>query len=175
MKSAKLKSLKLQSVKSFGLIALTALALTACGDKAPAGASSATSPDVKARQDLMQDWRAANDILKGMMENPANFDAATFKEQAEFISGSTVQMWTHFNDANAKGDSQDAVWSDAAGFQTKKDEFDAATQNLVAVAATAQSADDVHTAFGAMAENCGSCHKVYKKWLLIVNCWSINF
>lgn len=157
------KFVKMQSVKSFTLITLTALVLTACGDKAPAGASSATSTDVKARQDLMQDWRGANDILKGMMENPTNFDAATFKEQAEFISGSTTQMWTHFNDANAKGNSQDAVWSDATGFQTKKDEFDAAAQNLVAVATTAQSADDVNAAFGAMAEGCGSCHKVYKK------------
>lgn len=81
------KFVKMQSVKSFTLITLTALVLTACGDKAPAGAGSATSTDVKARQDLMQDWRGANDILKGMMENPTNFDVATLKSK---LSSSVV-------------------------------------------------------------------------------------
>ena len=157
-----MKAIKLKSIKPFGLISLVILSLVACGDKI-SNAGSATSTDIKARQNLMQDWRAANDILKGMMENPDNFDAATFKEQAEFINASTAQMWTYFHDANAKGNSDDAVWSDATGFQAKKDEFDAAIQNLVATATNAQNADDVNVAFGAMAENRGRCHKVYKK------------
>lgn len=151
----------MKSLKSLGLITLSIFTLTACGEKTPAASGSST--DVKARQDLMQDWRGANDILKGMMENPSSFDAATFKEQAEFISAGTTQMWTHFGDANAKGEAQDAVWSDAAGFKAKQDEFNAAAQNLVAVAANAKTADEVNAAFGAMAEGCGSCHKVYKK------------
>ncbi len=151
----------MKALKSLGLITLSVLALTACGDKAPA--SAGTSSDVKARQDLMQDWRGANDILKGMMENPASFDAAAFKEQAQFISDGTATMWTHFGDANAKGDAQDAVWSDTAAFKAEQDKFNAAAQNLVAVATNAKSADDVNAAFGAMAEGCGSCHKVYKK------------
>lgn len=25
----------------------------------------------------MKDWRGANDIIKGMLDNPANFDATT--------------------------------------------------------------------------------------------------
>ena len=157
-----MKAIKLKSIKPFGLISLVILSLVACGDKS-SNAASATSTDIKARQNQMQNWRAANDILKGMMENPDNFDAATFKEQAEFINASTAQMWTYFHDANAKGNSDDAVWSDATGFQAKKDEFDAAIQNLVATATNAQNADDVNVAFGAMAENCGRCHKVYKK------------
>ena len=157
-----MKAIKLKSIKPFGLISLVILSLVACGDKS-SNAGSATSTDIKARQNLMQDWRAANDILKGMMENPDNFDAATFKEQAEFINASTAQMWTYFHDANAKGNSDDAVWSDATGFQAKKDEFDAAIQNLVATATNAQNADDVNVAFGAMAENCGRCKKKKKK------------
>ena len=158
-----MKAIKLKSIKPFGLISLVILSLVACGDKSSVSAGSATSTDIKARQNLMQDWRAANDILKGMMENPDNFDAATFKEQAQVTNASTPQMWTYFYDANAKGNSDDAVWSDATDFQAKKDEFDAAIQNLVATATNAQNADDVNVAFGAMAENCGRCHKVYKK------------
>lgn len=152
-------------LKSLTLVALTLLTLTACGGESAstAPASNAGSDAVKARQDAMQDWRGANEILKGMMENPANFDVAVFKEQAEFINNSTAQMWSYFNDENAKGKAQDAVWTDAAGYKAKQDEFNAAIQNLVNVASSASSADDVSAAFGQMAENCGSCHKVYKK------------
>lgn len=150
-------------LKSLALITLATLTLSACGGDKPSTSSDAGADQVKARQSAMQDWRGANDILKGMMENPASFDPATFKEQAEFINAGTAQMWSHFGDANAKGKAQDAVWTDGAGFQAKKDEFDTAVKNLVATASTAKTADDVKSAFGQMAEGCGSCHKVYKK------------
>lgn len=142
----------------------TVITLTACGgDKTTNTEAPAQTDGVKARQNIMQDWRGANDIMKGMLENPNNFDSATFKEQAEFIQKSIAEAWGHFNDANAKGKSQDAVWSDAQGFQAKKDAFDTAVAELVTVAGTAKTADDVAGAFGKMAESCGSCHKVYKQ------------
>ena len=148
-------------LKSLALIAITTLALTACGgDK---GATDANADGVKARQDLMQDWRGANDIMKGMMEKPDTFDAASFKEQAEFIKNSNADMWGHFADANAKGESQDAVWSDATGFAAAKDKFSVAVINLAEAANNAKVAGDVEQAFGAVAESCGSCHKAYKK------------
>lgn len=155
------------SIKHIALAMATVLTLTACGgDKAPASTTEApaqATDSVKVRQDLMQDWRGANDIMKGMLENPANFDAATFKEQAEFIQSNSAKMWEQFADANAKGKSQDAVWSDAQGFQAQKDAFDVAVAELVTVAGTAKTADDVAGAFGKVAESCGSCHKVYKQ------------
>lgn len=153
------------SIKHIALAMATVLTLTACGgDKAPASTEAPTQTDsVKARQDIMQDWRGANDIMKGMLENPANFDAAAFKEQAESIQKSTAEAWGHFGDANAKGKSQDAVWTDAADFQAKKDAFDSAVAELVTVAGTAKTADEVAGALGKVGESCGSCHKVYKQ------------
>lgn len=154
------------SIKHIALAMATVLTLTACGgDKAPASTSEAPaqSDSVKARQDAMQDWRGANDIMKGMVENPANFDAVAFKEQAESIQKSTATTWSHFADANAKGKSQDAVWTDAADFQAKKDAFDSAVAELVTVAGTAKTADEVAGALGKVGESCGSCHKVYKQ------------
>ncbi len=147
--------------KSLICITLTALALTACSSNK--GDTSVNADSVKARQDLMQDWRGANDIMKGMMEKPDTFDAASFKEQAEFIKNSNADMWGHFADANAKGESQDAVWSDAAGFAAAKDKFSVAVINLAEAANNAKVAGDVEQAFGAVAESCGSCHKAYKK------------
>lgn len=151
-------------MKKFLIIALAAFTLSACGgDKADTNTQGAQTDSVKARQDLMKDWRAANDIMKGMMEKPDTFDAATFKEQAEFINKGNDVMWSHFADQNAKGKSQDAVWTDAQGFSAKKDEFMTASANLAAQAGSAKSASDVEQAFGKMAESCGSCHKVYKQ------------
>lgn len=148
--------------KLIAVLALASLTLVGCNNQTSTDKTT-DSDAVKTRQNLMKDWRGANDIMKGMLENPTSFDAAAFKEQVEFINSSNANMWTHFADANTKGDSQDAVWSDAAGFKAKQDEFSNALANLVSVAGSAKSADDVKQAFGAMAENCGSCHKIYKK------------
>ena len=148
--------------KTMALVVAICL-LSACNNQPASNDNTANADPVKTRQNLMKDWRGANDIMKGMLENPASFDAAAFAEQANFIQSSSAAMWANFADSNAKGKSQDAVWSDAAGFKTKQDAFDSAVSNLVTVAQNAKSADDVKQAFGAMAENCGSCHKVYKQ------------
>lgn len=153
----------MKKIHTLCAIAIAALSLTACNkDSSTNNASTSNSSDVEARQALMKDWRGANDIIKGMLENPANFDAATLKEQTAFLADS-AKMWGHFADQNAKGDSQDAVWTDAAGFKAAADKFDAATAALNAAAQTATSVDDIKAQAGQVGESCGSCHKVYKK------------
>lgn len=147
---------------------MTALALTACGgDKASTETASTAEPSavdvVSERQKLMQDWRAANDILKGMADNPANFDAAVAKEQAQFLSDSSAKMWEYFADANQKGKSQDAVWSDAEGFKAAADKFNAAAAALNTAAQSATQIGDLEAAMGQVGESCGGCHKVYKQ------------
>lgn len=136
-----------------------ALLLTACGSSA----TTAESADIKARQQLMQDWRGASDILKGMSENPANFNADVLKEQANFLAGSTAQAWGLFNENAKGGDAKDEVWTDAAGFQAKQAEFDAAVTALQTASQTATQLSDVEPLMGKVGESCGSCHKVYKK------------
>ena len=143
------------------------ITLTACSNPStPTEATAESNPassDVASRQALMKDWRAANDIIKGMLEDPNQFNAAVLQEQTKFLADSSSQMWTHFaNEAN-KGKSQDAIWTDAAGFKAAADKFNAAVANLNTVAQTAQSADDISAALGQVGESCGSCHKVFKK------------
>lgn len=142
---------------------VTIITLTACGgDKISTQNGDTTNDNVKARQALMKDWRGANDIIGGMVENPSSFDKATLQEQVEFLSSSANNMWTYFDDANAKGKSQEVVWTDAAGFKAKADEFNKAVAELSIVASSATSADDINAAAGAVSESCGSCHKIYK-------------
>lgn len=141
------------------------ITLTACNNTSTEATaeSNPTSSDVASRQALMKDWRAANDILKGMTENPASFDAAVLKEQTSFLADSSSKMWSHFADASAKGNSTDAVWNDPTAFKAATDKFDAAVTALNAAAQTASSAADIEAALGQVGESCGSCHKVFKQ------------
>lgn len=151
-------------MKSAKILLATALItlISACSQNTPT-TSTTSSTAVDSRQMLMKEWRAANETLKGMTENPANFDAAVVKEKAQHFVDTAPTMWTHFADSNDKGDAQDAVWSDAAGFKAKADEFTAAANALNTAAANATQLSDVEAQMNALGESCGSCHKVYKK------------
>ncbi len=157
--------------KKLALTALlaSALAISACSKTETAAAPATNTAEaganpVEARENLMKDWRRANETMKGMLENPSSFDAATFKQNADTIANSTADMWKHFEgDAAKGGDAQDAIWTDAAAFKAETEKFNAAAAALATAAATAQSAADVEKQFGEMASTCGSCHKVYKK------------
>lgn len=143
--------------KAIAIAAVATLTIAACSSK------TQTPNDVQTRQDIMQDWRMSGDIMKGMIEKPETFDAKAFKEQADAIKTSTAHVWTHFANEADKGGSQDTVWTDAAGFKAKADEFNAAVDALATAAANAQTPADVEAAFGKMGETCGSCHKAYKQ------------
>ena len=151
------EAMKHKFATTLALITAATLTLGACSSK------TATTEDVKARQDIMQDWRASSDIMKGMLEKPDTFDAATFKEQADLIANSTSDAWTHFGNEANKGGSQDTVWTDAEDFKAQAEQFNVAASELSAAAASATSVEDVQAAFGKVGESCGSCHKAYKQ------------
>lgn len=135
----------------------TTIALVGCSQKE-------TKPDdIKERQNLMQDWRGANESMKSMIERPESFDAATFKERIEFISNSQEQMWQHFAGEDKKGGkSKDTIWSDNAQWQAQVDQFSQTSANLLAKAGSATAASDIEQAYGEFASSCGSCHKAFK-------------
>lgn len=136
--------------------------LTACNNDTQTVATDPAAAHVSSRQDLMKDWRFANDTLKGMTENPTNFDATIAQEQAKILADSQ-KMWAYFDDSAAQGKATQAVWSDKAGFDEAKSQFDTAVSALVAAAQTATTAQDIETALGQVGESCGSCHKKYKQ------------
>lgn len=151
------------SMKKIFAVGALALTLSACGGDKAATETASGSNDVAERQALMKDWRAANEILKGMAENPANFDAELAKQQTQFFVDTSAKIWGYFQDTNAKGDAQDAVWTDAAGFSAATESFNAAAVALNEAAQNATQISDIEAAYGKLAENCGGCHKVFKK------------
>lgn len=141
----------------FGLALI--ISLTACNQSTE---QTANNSDITARQDLMQDWRMATETLKGMSENPTNFDMQVLKEQAQLLKDTTPTMWTHFNDNAKGGNAKDTIWTDKAGFLSAQEKFAAAVNELHTTAQTAQSATDIEQALGGVGESCGGCHKAFK-------------
>ena len=117
-----------QSLKSiFGITLMAAaLGLTAC--------STATDPDVKARQDSMKSYGDAMGVMGDMMKAPDTFDAAVFKEQAAFLAEDAATPWSHFENKEAVGNATDAVWSNADGFRAEAENFQKVTAELNAAA-----------------------------------------
>ncbi len=145
--------------RTLAMITAATVALTACASN-----SSKEPEAVKARQDMMHDWKAAGEAMKGMMEKPESFDAKTFQERANAIANSTDQMWAHFEgEANKGGKSKDEIWKNAAEWTEEKAEFDEKAKALAAAAQTATTSEDVKAQFGAMMETCGTCHKEFRQ------------
>ena len=145
-----------QSLKSiFGITLMAAaLGLTAC--------STATDPDVKARQDSMKSYGDAMGVMGDMMKAPDTFDAAVFKEQAAFLAEDAATPWSHFENKEAMGNATEAVWSNVDGFRAEADDFQKATSELNTVAQTATSVDQVLPALGQVGDSCKSCHTDFK-------------
>lgn len=138
------------------------VALGVCACQPKPDNQNSTNDAVKSRQNLMQDWRAATEILKGMQENPANFDAAILKEQTSFLQSSKSAMWTHFADSNAKGKAKESVWADPNAFGAATQKFDNAVDELNNAAQNASSMTDVESTLAKVGESCGGCHKAFK-------------
>lgn len=144
------------------LILSATLALTACGKDTASTPENANNA-IKDRQNLMRDWRGANDIIKGMAENPTNFDTAVLKEQATFMNDSTAKMWEHFKDTTPNNKTNEAIGADPEGFKKASDDFDALIAELQSKSQTASSIADVEPLIGKINESCGACHKAFKK------------
>lgn len=132
--------------------------ISACSQNNPSDSESR-----KMRQILMKEWRTANDTLKSMIENPANFDAEIVKEQAQYFVDSAPIMWTHFADSNDKGQAKDTIWSNASDFKMQTEDFNNAAKALLTATEDATQLSDVEPQINILAESCGTCHKIYKK------------
>lgn len=139
------------------------VALNGCGQTDNAALNNPASGDVGSRQKLMKEWHSANNMIKGMADNPSRFDSAVLKEQTSFLQQSTQTMWAYFGDQTAKGNTREEAWSDPTAFKAKTDQFDAITTALNAAAQTATQSQDIQALSGQLHESCGTCHKAFRQ------------
>ncbi len=102
--------------------------------------------------------KTIGDMLKGQTE----FDAAAANAALVAMRDAVQPYGDLFPEGSEHPESEaaPAIWSDRTGFDTVlaafKEDLDAA------VAAAPQDQAGMGAAFGAVAENCGTCHKGYR-------------
>lgn len=113
-----------------------------------------------ARESIMKSWGKANKAMGAMVKDPASFNAANFKAEADKLT--SQDPWQHFT-ADAKGgEAKDAVWTDAVGFQQHIDKYKNAAAALTTAAATATNVDGIKTQYTELSASCKSCHEKFK-------------
>jgi cytochrome c556 len=117
---------------------------------------------IKARQDLMKKSGAAGKAGVAMLKGETAFDLATAKEILATFANDAGKMPTLFPDCSKTGDrttAAPAIWD-------KRADFNAAIAKFTAdIKAAQQNTKDLATfkaSFGAVANNCKSCHEQFR-------------
>lgn len=97
-------------------------------------------------------------VIKG--EVP--YDAEAIKENVAILNTLAALPWVAFGPGFEGGDAKPEVWSDAKGFEEKRENFKVAIQNLSA-AADSSDLNKLKAAFGKAGQSCKSCHDAYRK------------
>lgn len=119
---------------------------------------------IKFRQAVMtiQSWHMRPMAL--MVKGQQPYDAAMFSWYAGVIEQTSHMLPDAFapgSDMGAATKARPEIWKDAGRFTQAMDRFKADTARLVQ-AASKGNLDAVKGPFGAVAKNCGGCHKEYR-------------
>jgi cytochrome c556 len=144
------------------LIALAVLA-SAAGVAGSAQAQQKPEDIIKYRKAVMtvQSWNMRPMAL--MVKGQQPYDAALFAWYAGVIQSTSFMLPDAFLPGSDKGDTKarPEIWTNASRFKQAVDSFNSDAQKLVA-ATRAGTLDAVKGPFGAVAKNCGGCHKEFR-------------
>lgn len=126
--------------------------------------TAAWSDPIADRKQLMKDQGAAVGQIAPVVRGERPFDAAAVNAALQRLADDAKKFDadTLFPASSATGDTKagPAIWSDRAGFVAAIEKF--RTDTAAAVAANPQSVDALRPVFGAVAQNCSSCHQKYR-------------
>ena len=122
-------------------------------------AGSATDPDAKARQDLMDANGGAMKVLSGMAKGEVAFDAAAAAAAKATLIASAADIPAKFknNTTDPQSHAKPEIWTSWDDFTTK-----AKGLGDAAAALDVSSLDGVKAGLGAVGGACGACHQTYK-------------
>lgn len=145
---------------------LVALAMIAGGAGLAGSAHAQQKPEdvIKYRRAVMtvQAWNMRPMAL--MVKGQQPYDAALFAWYAGVVQSTSFMLPDAFapgSDKGAETKAKPEIWKDAEKFKQTMDRFNADTLKLVA-ATKAGTLDAVKGPFGAVAKNCGGCHKQFR-------------
>lgn len=137
------------------VIAATAIVVTA-------GIAMAQDP-IADRKAAMKSVGGAAKAASAMLKGEMDYDAAKALEALTTMNAVAKTFGTLFPEGTETGGettAKDTIWSDRAGFDAAVAKFEADT--AAGVSAAPADLDAFKVAFGAVGENCGACHKVYR-------------
>ncbi len=122
-------------------------------------AGSATDPDAKARQDLMDANGGAMKVLGGMAKGDVAFDATAAAAAKATLVADAANIAVVF-----KNQSTDPASKAKPAIWTAWDDFTAKANDLgkAAAALDTTSVDTLKAGVGAIGGACGACHTAYK-------------
>lgn len=145
-----------------------AIALATFGAVAGGHAKSSGDPGVDARQALMKEIGGHLKAIKGYVTGESG-DAATVEAAAKSIAVAAARIDGLFNDeihvenaGDVKTTASPAIWQKRDEFNKIADDMEAAAMALAATAAAGGDDEAVRAGFGAVAKNCGACHKPFR-------------
>ena len=90
------------------------------------------------------------------------YDAEAIKQNVAVLSTLAALPWGAFGPGFEGGESKPEVWSDAKGFDEKRENFKVAIQELTTAADSGELAK-LKVAFGKAGQSCKACHDGYRK------------
>lgn len=117
---------------------------------------------IKYRQSVLTVQARAFGAINAMNKGDIPFNAASAQANAHVISTLASLPWSAFGAGTENAKTKPEIWSDAAGFKASSDKYVAAA-NALEVAAKSGDANQVKTAWGALAGTCKQCHDAYRK------------
>ena len=100
--------------------------------------------------------------MQPVVKGQAPYDAAQIKANVQLLNTLAELPWAGFGPGTEGGNARPEVWTDAAGFQQKRDRL---KENLakLTVAADSGDLDKLRAAFGDVGASCKACHDSYRK------------
>ena len=141
---------------------ITRIALAAVAAAFAATAVLAQGDPIAARKGLMKEIAGANRTGTEMLDGKQPFDAAKAKAALTTISQNAGKMSALFPDNSKSGDTAalPAIWDNKADFNAKLTKF---SNDAKAAADKTTDLASFKAAIGEVRQNCGGCHKPYRK------------
>jgi cytochrome c556 len=146
------------------IVSISSIALAGLLFGLPALADSDTDiPEIKYRQQLMEsvgsNMGGIGTILKNQLAMPGHVEshARQLAESSKLIAAAFKKEVS-----SDDSDAQPEIWKDWSGFESAIADFEKASNDLAAAAASGDGAA-VGPAVKALGKSCGGCHKPFRK------------
>ncbi|PIE42613.1 MAG: cytochrome C [Gammaproteobacteria bacterium] len=103
--------------------------------------------------------------MAAMVKGKIDFDAETFKKNAEAVAALSQLVGNGFIDGSYEGDTdaRPEIAENAADFKEKGETFQIEAANLAKIAADGGDLSALKPAFGKVGGSCKACHDDYRK------------